>query len=130
MRRSNADVITGKLHRHYNERSSDDVYDVFAENYVDHDAPVGGAHGPDETKRLVEMVLALGDTSVEIHQTVSEGEFVACRYTLTIRYRDDFEGPLAGTTSTVNVIEMNRLENGKVVEAWGQTDADRAPVLD
>jgi predicted ester cyclase len=111
------------LLRQYNERDITAVDDYIAENHIDHNPMPDQLSGRAGVRKLIEGILAIADVHAEIHSSFGEGDLVSTRYSMTMTYRDDFFGfPTAGKTATVHVVEIDRVEDGKIVESWGESN--------
>lgn len=110
----------------FSEGDMDLIDELVAEDAVGHDPtqpePVQGAEG---TKQLVSMYRsAFPDLSFEVHETLSDGNRVAVRWTS----RGTHEGELMGIEPTgqevsVEGIELDRVEDGRIVESRVAWDA-------
>ena len=117
--------IARRLHTDVWDGNLDLVDEIIAEDYVEHSsAHPEGVHGPEEFRREVEMFrAAFPDLSVTEEDTVAEGDRVASRVTFQGTQTGEFQGvEPTGKTVTFEAIAINRFEDGKIVEAWVQTD--------
>jgi steroid delta-isomerase-like uncharacterized protein len=86
----------------------------------DPNVPGGKFTGPDGYKQYVSVYRsAFPDLHFTIHDQVAEGDKVVTRWSATGTHN----GPLMGFApthkhATVHGMDMNRYENGKVVEGW------------
>jgi predicted ester cyclase len=118
--KANVEVVSGMLLRQYNERDVTAV-DVIAENHIDHNPTPGQEHGREGVRKLIAGVLESSDVKCEIHDCFGSGDLVATRYTLTSTHRGDLFGmPAAGKTTVTRIIEIDRVQNGEIVESWGE----------
>jgi steroid delta-isomerase-like uncharacterized protein len=63
------------------------------------------------------------DMKVQVEQVVTEGEWVAARFTSTMTYTGGGMGfPANGKKATVEGMAMGRIVDGKIVEAWNVWD--------
>ena len=75
-----------------------------------------------------EVWLALGmegkpNPSLELHETVANGDLFACRYTMQGIHRADIYGVRAtGRSYKVTGITIARFASGRIVERWSATD--------
>ena len=96
---------------------------LIGDDFVTH-APGGGTGNAEGWKAMAQQLAsALPDNRTEIHNIIGEGDIVAVRYTS----RGTHQGELFGVAPTNELlttggIEMYRLENGRIVECWGQYD--------
>lgn len=105
-------------------------YEVLAEthatDYVAHNPP--GADGNLEGREALKAYFkdvkkAFPDLTAEVEQVVAEDDYVTARVTYTGTHEGTFmDIPATGETATIEGMVMNRFEDGKVVETWGQID--------
>ena len=66
---------------------------------------------------------AFPDLWVQVEDMLAEGDKVVARVTLTGAHRGELLGiPPTGKPITVSAIDIVWVENGKLVEHWGNTD--------
>jgi steroid delta-isomerase-like uncharacterized protein len=72
---------------------------------------------------LTEYRKAFPDLKVQIEDLIAEGDKVVARIRITGTQKGDFQGaPPTGKSMSVEVIDMMRLVDGKIVEHWGLAD--------
>ena len=108
------------------ERGDLDALDgLVAGDAVDHDAynPFR-EEGLEGLKKLVQMYVgAFPDTSFAIEQQVAEGDLVATRWTATGTHQGELMGnPASGRSVKITGTAIDRIQDGKVVESWGNWD--------
>lgn len=93
--------------------------------YVIHDREIANEmRGPELYKTLASMTReAFPDMEFTIHETVEEDDKVALRWTMTGTH----DGPMGdmeptGTQVEMPAVEINRFEDGQLVESWTQSD--------
>jgi steroid delta-isomerase-like uncharacterized protein len=93
--------------------------------YVIHDREIAEEmRGPELYKTLASMTReAFPDMEFTIHDTVEEDDKVALRWTMTGTH----DGPMGdmeptGTQVEMPAVEINRFEDGQLVESWTQSD--------
>lgn len=98
--------------------------ELLAEDYVDHFAPPGVAPGREGTKAFVAMLqAAFSDTEVTVEDMVAEGDRVVARWTMNATHVGEFMGvPASNKRISVTGIEIDRIADGQVAEAWTQVD--------
>jgi steroid delta-isomerase-like uncharacterized protein len=99
----------------------DAVDDLVTPDFVSHGLP---GSGPDVMRAAIERVApALSDVSMEIQDTISEGDRVAIRLESSATQSGEFMGmPPTGKRYTVEEIHIFRIADGKVAEHWHQFD--------
>jgi steroid delta-isomerase-like uncharacterized protein len=92
---------------------------------VNHDPPFPGAPGGPEGMRQAAAMYrrALPDWHSQVEQLVAEGDTVVERFTASGTHRGELMGvPGTGKVIVLRGIQMFRIEDGKIVERWGQLD--------
>ena len=111
--------------------NSDNPADVFAETYVNHQES-------DTEGQLTSLDLegwkgvvrdnhsAFSNFKVEILMQVAEGDRVATRWCFAATHTGDYMGhPPTGKHAVWTGIQIDRFENGKIVESWVDWDKFR-----
>jgi steroid delta-isomerase-like uncharacterized protein len=98
--------------------------ELLAEDYVDHGAPPGVEPGREGAKAFVKQLqAAFSDIEQSVDDLVAEGDKVAARWTFSANHTGEFIGvPASNKRITVTGIEIDRIEGGRVAEAWSQVD--------
>jgi steroid delta-isomerase-like uncharacterized protein len=66
---------------------------------------------------------AFSDLQMTVEDQIAEGDMVVTRWTAVGTNDGDLPGmPASGRSSTVTGIGIDRIEDGKIVEAWGNWD--------
>jgi steroid delta-isomerase-like uncharacterized protein len=98
---------------------------LFAPDFVDH-APWPG-HTPDAAgfrAGLAEMRQAFPDLNVTVEHTVAQDDMFTVHFRLSGTHLGKFmDSPPSGKTFSVEAIDINRMENGRIAEHWGVIDA-------
>ncbi len=112
-------------------KNADLPEDIFAENYINHQEPdvEGGvtAKSLDAWKELVRGYHdAFSNSKVHVLMQIAEGDLVATRWEFTATHTGDYMG-LAPTNKEITWtgVEIDRFENGKIVESWVNWDKYR-----
>ena len=100
------------------------IDELVSPSMVDHSAPPGLPSGPEGTKQMLTMSrTAFPDPNGTLQDLLAEGDKVAVRYTIRGTHQGDFMGIAAtGKKVTIEGIEIDRIEDGKVVEHWESMD--------
>jgi predicted ester cyclase len=103
------------------------VDEFIAPGYVSHNHLNIDVLGPEGIKRVViAQRTAFPDLHSTIDDLVAEGDKVVVRGTDRFTHRGEFMGYApTGRKITVTWIDIFRIENGKAVEAWLETDTKR-----
>ncbi len=121
MTMTNVEIVCDMLHRQYNLRDITAVDDAIAENHIDHNPLPGQEPGRAGVRKLIQDVIDRGENHVEIHESFGSGDLVATRYTVTSKHSGEMFGiPAEGKVTTARIIGIDRLENGQIVESWGE----------
>jgi steroid delta-isomerase-like uncharacterized protein len=103
----------------------DAVDRLFAASYVDHDPSRAGLPpGPEGVKQAWSMFrAAFPDLQVTIEDMIAEGDKVAVRGVVRGTHQGELMGiPPTGKQVTATLIDVNRIESGKLVERWAEQD--------
>jgi steroid delta-isomerase-like uncharacterized protein len=110
----------------FNSGDVDTLDELVAPDAEDHDTqnPHRDTRGPDGLKQTVEMYrAAFPDLEMKIEEQIAEGDFVCTRWVAVGTHEGDLPGlPATGKKSTVTGIGIDRVEDGKIAEAWGNWD--------
>jgi steroid delta-isomerase-like uncharacterized protein len=101
------------------------VYDdLVTEDFVDHQAIPGLPAGRAGFKALNAMFrAAFPDLVVNVEQVITEGDFVAARWTSTGTHKGPLFGiPATGRTVRVTAMVVYRVEDGRLAEGWINRD--------
>ena len=101
------------------------VNELVAEDCVDHNPP-----GPDIAsgrEGLIQVFAmfrsAFPDMTATINDQVAEGDKVVTRLTITGTHQGEFMGiPATGKSFSIEAIDIFRIEDGQIVERWGEAD--------
>lgn len=98
--------------------------EIFATDFVNHDPNRPEATDFENYKAwVVENRTAFPDFHVEVHDMIAEGGKVASRWTVTGTHKGVFSGvPPTGRQVTVTGMNIHRLADGKIEEAWWSYD--------
>ena len=102
----------------------DAVYEYLAEAFVHHDEPLGQT-GDREGMRAVGALVRSGfpDWHSNVHMLVAEGDVVVERFTASGTHEAEFMGvPPTGQTVVLRGINIFRIADGRIVEAWARLD--------
>jgi steroid delta-isomerase-like uncharacterized protein len=109
-----------------NAHSLDAIDSIFAEDFVDHMASMGGLFlgGMDGLKRGYATFLdAFPDLHVTVEDMIAEGDKVVAYKTLSGTHRGThLEIPPTGKRVQYQIISIYRIKNGKIAEYWGLQD--------
>jgi predicted ester cyclase len=100
--------------------------EIIAPNYVSHEPTSGETRGIEWAKQFAATYRqAFPDLQNTIEDMVAEGDKVVVRFRGRGTHQGDTEafGPPTGKRMEITGITINRLSEGKIVEAWTNVDA-------
>jgi predicted ester cyclase len=102
----------------------DELAEVVAPGFVAHDLPPDTPRGPDGLRGFRERVhQAFPDARTTIDDLLADGDKVVGRFTIEATHSGPFMGfAPTGKRISLGLIEIARLENGKIVERWAERD--------
>ena len=109
-----------------NQGNTSLVDDLFAPDFVEHEELPPGMPAGREAVRQLPVVLhsAFPDFSATINDLIAEGDKVVIYMTWSGTQQGQWMGmPPSGKPMSINVIDILRVANGKIVEHWGLTDS-------
>ena len=115
----------------WGSNAADDPDDIFAKTYVNHQesAAQGGVASLDLAgwKAVVaENHRAFSNFQVRILMQIAEGDLVATRWQFTATQTGKYLGhPASGKRATWTGVQIDRFENGNIVESWVDWDKYR-----
>ncbi len=102
----------------------DELKAVLAPDFVGHDLPPGLPPGPEGLILFRKKAnQAFPDQKMEVEDLMIVDDRVVARFTLTQTHQGEFMGIAAtGKPVTLELIEIDRIENGKIAERWAKLD--------
>ena len=100
--------------------------EVMDENFVDHgEALFGSPKGREVLRQSISATHGiLGEFNVTLHQTIAEGDLVGVHGTMRCTHLGPFLGVApTGNELTWKGVAMFRLEGGKIMERWFNSDS-------
>lgn len=109
----------------WDKRQLDVTEEIMASDFVDHDPVSGQKAGRDGYKEMVGLFLAaFPDLRVKNEDVIVEGDKVVLRWTAHGTHNGQLMNiPATGKQVTLKGIDIVRIENGRIVERWGEFDA-------
>ena len=98
--------------------------EIVAVDYLAHDPAPGETPGLQGLKEFVTSTrTAFPDVTFTIDDEIAEGDKVATRWTFRGTHQDEFAGiPASGNHVTFSALNIHRIVNGKLQEAWLKAD--------
>jgi predicted SnoaL-like aldol condensation-catalyzing enzyme len=113
---SNKAIVCQFIVEVFNQRNILLVNELVSPDFVNHNASIH-VRGPEGVKRgLTAQFQAFSDIHTTIEDIIAEGDKVV------VRGRDPFTQQADGKPVELTWIEILRLENGKLAEAWVEAD--------
>ena len=109
-----------------NQNNMSLVEQLLAVDFVEHEElPPGMPTGIEGTKILFQMLhSAFPDFHATINDLIAEGDKVVVYMTWSGTQQGEFMGmPPSGKTMSIGVIDIFRVDDGKIVEHWGMMDS-------
>jgi len=116
------------MHRVYEEGFSQNNLDVLdeliASDFTDHNPNPGQPPGLEGLKQFISsMHNVLSGLQVDIEDMVAEGDKVVARLRISGTHQGEFLGNApTGNQVAFTAIDILRIDNGKLVEHWGNLD--------
>ena len=106
-----------------NTQDLDALDSLLSPNFVDHSLPPGTPPGIESFKAFRRYVDASMNTLATIVDLFAEGDRVCARIVVRGRHVGTFMGlPPTGKRLSMEIIEITRVKDGKIVERWNQRD--------
>lgn len=109
----------------WNGEDPDIADDLVHSEFIIHDRPIAEElRGPELYKTLARMTReSFSDMAFTIDDIIAAGDKVALRWTMTGTHNGPmFEIEPTGKLVKLSAIEINRFEDGKLIETWTQSD--------
>lgn len=117
-------AIVIQFYRAFDNRNIDEALSLLAPNFVAHMAGVPNPLDGDNFKQFgLAFYYAFSDGKHAFEQVIVEGNKVVTCGTFTGTHLGEFQGlPPTGKQVKLSVMHIDRVEEGKIVEHWGQGD--------
>ena len=101
------------------------LYDkYYAPGFIYHDVPIGDTNREQTIQDMVKYLSAFPDINYSIDDILAEGDKTVIRCTVQATHKGTFMGiPATGKRIVVKEIEIDKIVEGKIVEAWGLSDS-------
>jgi predicted ester cyclase len=98
--------------------------DLLADSFINHTAP---PNTPTDASAMIQFITVFhkgfSAIKVDIQQVLAEDDKVSLRKTITATHTGEFMGKTpTGKTVTMNVIEIDVLKDGKIIDHWSKND--------
>jgi predicted ester cyclase len=121
---SNKDLVLAYHHRVVGEGRLEEIPNFVAESYVDHNSLKDAPKGPSAVEAHLRAIrTTFPDFTLQTHEVVAEGDWVALRVTAAGTHLGEWLGiKPSGKRITLRGINLDRVSNGLIVEHWGEAD--------
>ncbi len=124
MSRENMDASRRWLEEGFNEGNLDVADELSTEDFVSHD-PMSGDQDKEAVKQQIAAYReAFPDLQVTIEEIFAAGDKVVMRWSAVGTFQNPFMGqqPTGEKGAPVQGINIDRFEDGRIAESWGQWD--------
>ncbi len=121
----NKAVVRQLIEEVINQKNMSLGEEIMAADFIEHEeVPPGVPPGIEGTKMLFGMLhSAFPDFKATINDLIAEGDKVVVSMTWTGTQHGEWMGlPPSGKPMSINVIDIFRLVDGKIIEHWGVSD--------
>ncbi|NEQ64226.1 MAG: ester cyclase [Symploca sp. SIO2D2] len=117
-------TIVLEFYQAFDDRNIEQALAQLAPNFVAHMAGLSQPLDVNEFKQFGMMFYgAFADSQHQFEEVIVEDNKVVTSGTFTARHLGKFQGlPPTGKQIEIAIMHIDRLENGKIVEHWGQGD--------
>lgn len=114
-----------QFYKAFDDRKIDDAVELIAAEFVAHMAGIDKPLNREEFKQFgMTFYLAFAEGQHTFDQVIVEEDKVVTCGTFTAIHLGEFQGlPPTGQPINIAIMHIDRVENGKIVEHWGQGDA-------
>ena len=105
-------------------KNPDNLKAVLTPDFVGHDLPPGLPPGPESLILFRKMANEVfPDQKIVVEDLIAVDDRVVARLTMTQTHQAEFMGiPATGKPVAIELIEIDRIENGKIAERWAKLD--------
>jgi steroid delta-isomerase-like uncharacterized protein len=125
MSTGNKELLRRFFEELFNRGNLDVADEIVGTNYLNHDAVPGEAPGRAGLKAFVVYLrTAFPDIHFTVEDLIAEDDKVVTRWSVTGTQKGEFAGvPATGKSVHVSAINIHRLSDGQIHEAWLNFDA-------
>jgi len=105
-------------------KNPDDLKAVLSPDFIGHDLPPGLPPGPGGLILYRTKVnKAFPDQKIMVEDLIAVDDRVVARFTMTQTHQGEYMGiEPTGKLITIELIEIDRIENGRIAERWARLD--------
>ncbi len=114
-----------QFYKAFDDRKIEQALELLAPDFIAHLAGIPKPLNREEFKQFgMSFYLAFSQGQHIFDQVIVSGDKVVTHGTFTAAHLGEFQGiPPTGKQINLSVMHIDRVENGKIVEHWGQGDA-------
>ena len=114
-----------KFYQAFDNRNIEQAFNLLAPNFVAHMAGIPESLDSNGFRKFgMEFYSAFADGQHQFDEIIVEGNKVVTCGTFTARHLGEFQGlPPTGKQIEISIMHIDRVEDGLIVEHWGQGDA-------
>ncbi|MGL5796424.1 MAG: ester cyclase [Waterburya sp.] len=118
-------AIVLEFYQAFDNRDIEQALSLIAPNFVAHMAGIPKPLNGEAFKQFgMRFYSAFTDSQHQFDEVIVEGDKVVTCGTFTARHSSEFQGlPPTGKQIKIAIMHIDRVENGKIIEHWGQGDA-------
>lgn len=106
-----------------NERDADAVDRLLTEDYVDHNAMIGGTGREPNRVFWKEFFAAFPDVTATLEDVVASGDRLVGRYVMKGTHLGTFQGiPATGNAVRMQTIDLWHVKDGRFAEHWDEVN--------
>ena len=119
----NEETVRRWIEEVWSTGNADLMDDLMDENMLDHNPIPGLPAGRAARKQILAMFHAAFDVHIKLDLLLADGDYVVDRWSASLTHKGEFMGiPATGKTAQLTGIDISRLANAKIVEAWHEED--------
>lgn len=109
----------------FNSGDTSELAEVVADDFVEHNPLPGMGADRDALAGLITALHGgFSDFKIEVKLRISAGDYLVEHWVSGGTHDGDFLGiPASGNEVSIEGIDINRIEDGKLAEHWGQMDS-------
>jgi steroid delta-isomerase-like uncharacterized protein len=118
-------IVRNFVEQYQDQRDTRAFAEFLSADVVDHTPMPGTSPGAEGVRQVFQMLwTALPDMHVEVHQMVAEGDIVVTRKSFVGTHSGELFGvPPTGKDVHLDLIDIVRVRDGKIVEHWNIVDS-------
>lgn len=117
-------AIARRAYEIFSSSNLDALDEIFDRNFIDHNPQPGQGQGLQEVKQMfADLRKAFPDLQWTVEEMIAEDDKVVARINVSGTHKGMYKGiPATGKQASIPLINIFRIDDGKVVERWGVGD--------